>query len=412
MIGLDKAAKLDPIRSAAAPSQRLYLAGSAIGTTLGVATIATHGIDLASLLTAMTVTGTFVGFGLWAGKNARNLVNAAQQEANAKNRGETQRTLANHLTAADEVKARVVQIWSRHIETARLQTEQAGNALASRFSGINEKLAAAESAATAASGGMGDGGGGMQALIQQAEKELSAIVVSLDEALHSKDRVLDQMRELTQFTGDLKRMAQDVAEIASRTNLLALNAAIEAARAGEAGRGFSVVADEVRKLSNLSGETGRHISEKTEIIAEAMKKTLQMANESAQQDDVALKHGETAIHDVVSGFNSAAEQLSASTQILKQESRGVRDEVTEVMINLQFQDRVNQILGHVTDNMARYRQFMDEQRARIDEGHLPEPFAIDAWLEEMERSYTTEEQRQNHTGGQSSLPQESEITFF
>jgi methyl-accepting chemotaxis protein len=379
---------------------------------LGVAALAIHGMDLAGILTAVSGTGGFLGFGFWAERRAQRLASALRQQENDRTRGDTQRNLVDQVAAAEDSKGRVVQLWSRHIETARLQTEQAGNALASRFSGINQKLAAAESAAAAASGEIGDGGGGMQALIQKAEKELSAIIVSLDEALHSKDRVLDQMRELTQFTGDLKRMAQDVAEIASRTNLLALNAAIEAARAGEAGRGFSVVADEVRKLSNLSGETGRHISEKTEIIAEAMRKTLQLANETAQQDDLALKRGETAIHDVVSSFHNAAEQLSASTHILKQESRGVRDEVTEVMINLQFQDRVNQILGHVTGSMERYRQFIDEQRARISEGHLADPVAMDAWLEEMERSYTTEEQRQNHSGEQSGLPQESEITFF
>jgi methyl-accepting chemotaxis protein len=387
------------------------LAG-ALGTGLGVMLVITSGFETHTAVEVVAVIGVLAGFGLWAGAYADRLVAQARASARLGAQCDAENEFRVALAQGDDLNAHIVPLWSRHIETARFQTEDAGNTLALRFAGINDKLAAAEAASAQAAGGMGSDKGGMVALIEDAERELSGIVVALEEALRSKDRVLDQIRDLAKFTGDLKRMAHDVAEIASQTNLLALNAAIEAARAGEAGRGFSVVADEVRKLSNLSGETGKRISENTEVIARAMDATLRLAGETAKHDDEVLNKGKDMIRDVLTRFNDATEKLGAAAHILQSESRGVRDEVTEVIVNLQFQDRVNQILGHVKDSMSRFEALLEERRAKLNAGVTPEPVAAEDWLAEMESSYTTLEQHHNHTGKQSVRPETSGITFF
>lgn len=385
----------------------------ALAAVLGLAVTFASGVTLHGVIAGLGVAAAVVVFGIWATHHAQGLMKIAVLDAQQHIRSDAQLGLVQQLSQGEELKARVLPLWSRHIETARAQTEDAGNALAVRFSGINDKLAAAEAASAQASGGLGgDGGGGLSGLVQTAEQDLVSIVVSLEAALQSKNKMLDQMGELTQFAGDLKRMAHDVGEIASQTNLLALNAAIEAARAGEAGRGFSVVADEVRKLSNLSGETGKRISEKTEIIATAIVATLQLAGEYAQQDDAVVKQGEVTIQNVVARFQAAALSLSEAADILHQESRGVRDEVTEVLVNLQFQDRVNQILGHVESDMKRFLALLESRRAALAGGVVPEPVDIAAWLADMERSYTTLEQHNNHGGRQGRMPEQSEVTFF
>jgi methyl-accepting chemotaxis protein len=387
--------------------------GAVLAVAVGLVVTFANGMELRGALAGLAVAAAIVGFGAWVTRYTRKMVETANQDVQQRSYSDAQHCLVQQLSQNEELKARILPLWSRHIETARLQTEDAGNALAVRFSGINDKLSAAEAASAQAAGGVGgDGSGGLSGLARTAEQELVGIIASLQAALESKNKMLEQMGELSQFAGDLKRMAHDVGEIASQTNLLALNAAIEAARAGEAGRGFSVVADEVRKLSNLSGDTGKRISEKTEVIAAAIAATLRLAGEYAQQDDAVVKQGEVTIQNVVARFQAAAQSLSEAADILQHESRGVRDEVTEVLVNLQFQDRVNQILGHVESDMERFRTLLESRRTTLAGGVVPEAVDVGSWLAEMERTYTTMEQHNNHGGTQSGLPEESDVTFF
>lgn len=399
-------------QQASSPHRFVMFVALGLGPCLGALVGVSGGFDWASMAAGLAVATSVIGFGAWANLYLAKVAGNATEQARAGAEEESRRGLLGQFAQGEDLKLRVLPLWSLHLETARVQTEEAGTSLAARFSGINDKLSSADAASSQAAAGMGEGSGGLPALIQEAEQELSGIVSSLQAALRSKDHMLSQMRELTQYTGDLERMARDVGEIASQTNLLALNAAIEAARAGEAGRGFSVVADEVRKLSNLSGETGKRISEKTQVIATAMDATLKLAAQYACHDDNVVNESEATIRHVVERFQGAVQKLGEAAHILRDQSRGVRDEVAEVMVNLQYQDRVNQILAHVKADMERFVAMLQQQHAEIESGRLPKPVAVDDWLRDMESSYTTLEQRHNHLGSQSGRPENSEITFF
>ena len=119
------------------------------------------------------------------------------------------------------------------------------------------------------------------------------------------------------------------------------------------------------------------------------------------------------LHHSLSSFHRAASRLSETAHTLLQESQEVQQEVSDVLVNMQFQDRVNQILAQTRTDMERFQALLDGRRAELANGQLPERVRADQWLAEMERSYTTIEQQLNHSGGrQVGAPQNSEITFF
>ncbi|NVL26975.1 chemotaxis protein, partial [Pseudomonas syringae pv. actinidiae] len=193
------------------------------------------------------------------------------------------------------------------------------------------------------------------------------------------------------------------------TNLLALNAAIEAARAGEAGRGFAVVADAVRSLSSKSSETGQQMSAKVDIINNAITQLVQAASSGADQDSHSVTASEQSIQHVLERFQTITRHLAESADLLKQESYGIRDEMTEVLVSLQFQDRVSQILSHVRDNIDALHAHLLQASQSPDQAA-----AIDArqWLARMETTYATDEQRRTHRGESGAQQNSQEITFF
>ncbi|WP_006786665.1 methyl-accepting chemotaxis protein [Thiorhodospira sibirica] len=314
---------------------------------------------------------------------------------------------ASHAQAAPvssplaQVCASVIPIWRRHVAASSAHTEDSVAQLATRFADINRRLEQALVASGTSSGSHEDD---VVTTLHKAREELNDVLGNMRQALGTKRDLLARISELANFTQEMQGMTDAVSALASQTNLLALNAAIEAARAGEHGRGFAVVADEVRTLSTQSGEAGKNIAHKVQAINAAILATRDSAAHFAQQDEQLFNHAQQTIEHVLTRYQAVMASLEASAQVLHTESNAVQAEVTEVLVSLQFQDRVTQILGHVMQDMDNLISCMQEQRcAQVD---------LKTWLEALQSSYTTPEQHHYHSGEQANKPTPSEITYF
>ncbi|HEX7762812.1 MAG TPA: methyl-accepting chemotaxis protein, partial [Cellvibrio sp.] len=306
----------------------------------------------------------------------------------------------------------VLPLWQRQTELARHQLESSITELVGRFSDIHQRLQAAVASSSSTASSM-SGEKGLGGVIHFANTELNDITQTLRQAISQRDELLGEISGLSKITVELSGMSAHVAGIASQTNLLALNAAIEAARAGEYGRGFAVVADEVRTLSTRSGETGARIGRRIEQVNSVLQTTLERTTEYAAEDNSRLNKSEASITQVLEQFQRSSESIMQSAQTLEHESSAVQASVEEVLVNLQFQDRVSQILGHVTDDMEKLVGAISEQETRIRHGETVVPIDINDWLRAVQKTYTTLEQVDVHRGGDhSKSPSNSEITFF
>lgn len=313
-----------------------------------------------------------------------------------------------------ELCLQVLPIWQRQLCTVRQQTETEITALSQRFSEIITELdlTVTESQNVAGSG-QGSEENGVIAVLSDSEKHLAQVIDLLRSTMQAKEEMLAQVRHLASYTEELDNMAVDVAKIAEQTNLLALNAAIEAARAGDQGRGFAVVAGEVRKLSQLSGETGKHIRDKVSMINQAMADTVNIAEQSAQQDARAEAASETNIESILANFKQLATELSESTSLLQDKNVDIQQEISGVIVSLQFQDRVSQIMTQVEMNLDKLQAEITDYES---DQHNDEAHRLDVtnWLNEMKRDYVAQEQHLNHDKHEATTAssQDSEITFF
>ncbi|MRV72799.1 hypothetical protein GJ700_13890 [Duganella sp. FT92W] len=297
----------------------------------------------------------------------------------------------------------VLPVWEAQIGSARTQTEQAVESLAARFAQLVERIESAVAASHQSTGEDGDADGSVLALLSSSQDDLHSVVEAMRTAALEKEAMLAEIHALEGLTVQLKDMADDVGRIAAQTNLLSLNASIEAARAGQAGRGFAVVAGEVRTLSQRSADTGRQIGATVATVNKVIAATLAVSRQYARQDAEVAAHAEQTIHAVLERFRGNAGGLSDATQLLRTESNLIRDDISDILVSLQFQDRSSQILAQVSADIGKLSEVLA--------GAAPGMLDAAAWLSDMERTYTTPEQHALHGGG-STAASTPAITFF
>ena len=368
--------------------QRWVLQPWVIGLMTGAAgCVLTHGHP-AAIAVALGATA----WGVWAQHRHRQNLQALQQA---------------QQVPKDELQALALQLtplWVQHIEASRSQMEVAVTELTARFSNIVDRLDQAMQASALSSH---SGSQDLVQVFQHSQAELQAVLQALRDSMDSNRALHTKVQQLAQFVQELQGMAAEVGSIASQTNLLAINAAIEAAHAGEVGRGFSVLSQEVRKLAAQSGETGQRMAQKVAAITAAIEETRSSAADTAQVQTESLSASQQGVSAVLERFQDLTMGLSQSAQVLQDESRGIQAEIVQSLVQLQFQDRVSQMLGHVTDNMEQLTRQLQAPQAVPD---------IALLLQALENSYAMVEERRAHAASHSSagaLQHDSdEVTFF
>jgi methyl-accepting chemotaxis protein len=299
------------------------------------------------------------------------------------------------------VYAEALPIWAKQIDSARRQTEEGVVALIARFQGIVNRLDQALGATGA------DSGKAIERDSEEGERHLASVIQALKLIQQSRDSLTQDIRALVSYTEELRKMSSDVESIAFQTNMLALNAAIEAAHAGVAGKGFAVVAHEVRALSEAARSTGKRITSTVGLISASLAEIGTKNERVSSRDQQSVADSQEHIRAVLERFKERTSGLAHAAQQSQQASEAIKREVCESLVQLQFQDRVGQILQHIVASMHQAQQLPataapgDSAREQVQEH-----------LENMVRTYTTEEQRRLHNGLESQVIEPQDVTFF
>jgi len=323
----------------------------------------------------------------------------------------------NKLRYSDAVKnsdqfSQLVQgtcvAWRKQIHIVRDQTSTAINQLVVEFSQIVRELNSTITAQT--EGDDARSGSDIVRVCSESEVKLQATIEVLQRFLQERIHLMEQISSLNEYTDELNKMAHEVQEISEQTNMLALNAAIEAARAGESGRGFTVVADEIRNLSIRSAENGKSMSGKVDEICQAMNQTFSAAESSSKSESEIVDESRQNISNVIRTFEDITQTLNERSSILEATSINIRDQIERLLVSLQFQDRTEQIMESVLNNMNKLDDLVVNYSS--NSGAITEHLSVNDWLEELENTFTTIEQKQVLRGQDQTNIANNDIDYF
>ncbi len=322
------------------------------------------------------------------------------------------KTIESYLSGQVQFGEQMAPVWSGHIEMSRQQMASAIESLSERFCGIVDKLDQAVSTSAMETQTIENSDQGLVAVFARSEKKLGAVITAQKSGMSGLLSMLEKVQGLGRFTSELKDMATEVAQISQQSNLLALNAAIEAARSGVHGRGFAVVANEFRVLSGQSGETGRRIAGNVGIISSAIIDTCSVVREAVQKQDDSMLTAQATIQGVLADFQGVTDALLRSSTQLKNESIGIKSEISDSLVQLQFQDRVSQIMNHVKDNIERLPEFLQKSQAQYAQAGELQPLDPESLLTELKETYVMSDQHTVHEGGKQAQTNSADISFF
>nr|WP_245200419.1 chemotaxis protein [Herbaspirillum sp. LeCh32-8] len=274
---------------------------------------------------------------------------------------------------------RVLPVWQGHVQLARSQTKSAIDNLTARFVGIHERLGGALN--------LSQGGKNADVLqvIQSAAEQLGGIASALENVLASRQALLLKLEALSASNEDIRRLAQENEQLAGHTGVTDLLSSEQS----------------WQELAERSAENSRQISTRARAVRQQIQAAVGAAGELSAGADGIIENSRAVIDQVVSDFRQSAMKLSATVDQLEGENREVDREVCDILVNLQFQDRISQILDHLQGDIVRLQ--------KTDLPGLPSP---EQWLADLEKTYTTQEQRQVHAGQHSHNGPQSQVDFF
>jgi len=185
--------------------------------------------------------------------------------------------------------------------------------------------------------------------------------------IYSLDDILTEMHELGNCINEIEA-------INKQSRLLSLNAQIESSRAGEFGAGFQVVSTEMHvlskridALSERMRNSTRSVTTSIEDVITTIRGEYQQLSQIGAMDLSNQIDAKDDLEALISALVNRNDHIKVALDDSASTSKRISDEVREVIIAMQFQDRMKQRTEAVVSALGELSGFMTEHPDKLSD---------------------------------------------
>ena len=300
--------------------------------------------------------------------------------------------VASYTNELERLLLSISPILSLHVMDSRESTEQEIISLANRFSEMANALQQIVESTDDRLEGRPHFH--LDSVINDCHVLLQSVLESLRQNQQQKDNVMTELQQLVGYIHNLPI-----------TSALAQNLHLKLLALSEAEGQMPDFAVITRNLASDAIEIDQQLSNKLNEIKAKVNAALMASEHSVQADDVILSQAEANIDQILSHLNLASKHYHDNIKALRNNAEQIRQEINEVLIALQFQDRVSQILTQVENNLLNLQKTIEtiQQQGTNRDGNM---LQVDAAVEHIEENYKS-------VNSQHRMPDDSDdLTFF
>ena len=243
---------------------------------------------------------------------------------------------------------------SKQLKQTSTQIESSVVGVCNSFQGIAERAREAVARTAGFLSSEGNGTSSKQSferLIENCGKTLVKILSSREEASETSRRAIERVQEMDKASQKISSALLTLERIARENKMLAMNARIEAAHAGVLGAGFNVVAVEVvsqtEKTQAVTAQVSDLIASLRTLAGSTLGDLQRMIDKDRKQADECRHEVDDSLRDMQVAHGEMKRLLTGMTE----EGTLLASEIGSAVRGLQFQDRTNQQIAHVVEDL-------------------------------------------------------------
>jgi methyl-accepting chemotaxis protein len=223
-----------------------------------------------------------------------------------------------------------------------------------------------------------------ESLIQSCGGTMLKIMESTAEAGEISLRAIERIEQMEKASQQIAIALRQLEHIDTGNKILALNARIEAAHSGSMGAGFAAVAVELASQTAKSRAVVAQVGELAGNLRGLAEFTLEDLRQMSGKDQERVEQCRREVDESLRELHGAHGEMKAMLSEMTEDGALLSNEIGSAVRGLQFQDRTNQRIAHVVEDLDTLQERMAKHLGNVplDDGAASEGFSAYTMREE------------------------------